>query len=85
MARNFTGEDRDRPVITAEGDRIGTVREVDEGRATVESTEEERGTLTAEVRDMLGWGDEETNERELRSDRVDTHDEGEIRLHAPPR
>lgn len=80
MARDFTSDDRDQPVVTAEGARIGTVSEVNEGRATIESTEDDRGNLTDEVKDMLGWGDEETGERELRSEDVDAFNENEIRL-----
>lgn len=83
MADNFTDEHRDRPVVTAEGDRLGTVSEVSEDRATIESTDEDRGNLTDNVRDMLEWGDDESGEREIRNEDVDTYGDDEIRLRAP--
>lgn len=79
MARDFTDDDRDKSVVTREGDRIGTVRDVNEGRATVERDDDQ--DLTDKVKDMLGWGDDESNE--LRSDHVESYDDDEIRLRNP--
>lgn len=79
MARDFTDDDRDKDIVTSEGDRIGTVRDVNEGRATVERDQDQ--DLTDKVKDMLGWGDDESNE--LRGEHVDSYDENEVRLRGP--
>lgn len=79
MAREFTEDDRDKDIVTSEGDRIGRVRDVNEGRATVER--DTNRDLTDKVKDMLGWGDDDSNE--LRSEHVDTYDDDEIRLRSP--
>lgn len=76
MARNFTDDDRDKDVVTAEGNRIGTVRDVNEGRATVERDPDR--DLTDKIKDLLGWDDDESNE--LRSDHVDSYGDDEVRL-----
>lgn len=83
MVENFTDEHRDRPVITAEGNRIGTISEPNGNRATIESTDEERENLSDDVREMLGWNDDESNEREIRTENVDIDDEKGMHLHGP--
>lgn len=79
MARDFTDEDRNKSVVTGEGDRIGTVSDVNEGRATVERDEDQ--DLTDKVKDMLSWDDDESNE--LRGEHVESYDDDEIRLRNP--
>lgn len=79
MARDFTDDDRDKNVVTSDGTRIGTIRDVNEGRATVERDSEQ--DLTDKVKDLLGWGDDESNE--LRSEHVDSHRDDEVRLRGP--
>lgn len=76
MARNFTDDDRNKPVYTATGDRIGTIRDVHDDRATVDRDDDE--SLTDKVKDMLGWGDDDTYE--LRDEHVDEEREGKIYL-----
>lgn len=53
MAHEFTDEDRDKPVRTAEGERIGTVSDVTDGRASVESDD----GITDTIKEKLGWDD----------------------------
>ncbi|WP_336345295.1 hypothetical protein [Halalkalicoccus ordinarius] len=53
MAHEFTDEDRDKPVRTADGERIGTVSDVSDGRASVESDE----GITDAIKEALGWDD----------------------------
>lgn len=79
MARDFTDDDRDKNVVTSDGTRIGTIRDVNEGRATVERDSGQ--DLTDKVKDLLGWGDDESNE--LRSEHVDSHRDDEVRLRGP--
>lgn len=61
MAHEFTDEDRGRPVRTDDGERIGTVSDVTDGRASVEGDE----GLTDAIKSKLGWDDddEEGNDR----------------------
>lgn len=79
MAREFTDDDRDKDVVTAEGDRIGTVSDVNEGRATVERDED--ADLTDKVKDLIGWGDDDSNE--LRDEHVDSYEDDRVRLRRP--
>lgn len=79
MARDFTDDDRNKDVVTAEGDRIGTVTDVNDGRATVERDED--ADLTDKIKDLVGWGDDDSNE--LRSDHVDSYDDDRVRLRRP--
>ena len=79
MAREFREEDRDKPIVTSEGDRIGRVGSVNEGRATVDRSDDD-DSITDEIKDMLGWGDDDDDERELSSEHVDTHSDDEVRL-----
>ena len=79
MARNFSDDDRDKPVYTAEGTRIGTVHEVEGERARVRRGEEDE-SLTDEIRDLLGWNDDDES-HELRGDQVDRYEENGVHLH----
>lgn len=76
MARNFTDDDRNKDVVTAEGDRIGTIDDVHDDRATVRRDEDT--DLTDKIKGMLDWGDDDSNE--LRSDHVETIDDDRVRL-----
>jgi hypothetical protein len=80
MARKFTSDDRDKEVVTAEGNRVGTISSVDDDdRATVDRDDDQ--SLTDKVKDMLGWGDDD-DDHELRSEHVDEDydDDDRIRL-----
>lgn len=80
MSAKFTQEDRDKPVYTASGDRIGTVSGVDEEEtARVRRREDADEGLMSKVKDMLGW-DDDSDEHQLRSDDVDRRDEEGIYL-----
>ncbi|WP_224332183.1 hypothetical protein [Haloprofundus halobius] len=80
MVREFTEDDRSKDVVTAEGDRVGTIREVNGDRATVDRDDD--SSLTDKVKDLLGWGDDDSNE--LRTEHVDSYDEGRVRLRRSP-
>lgn len=74
MARAFNDDDRDKEVVTAEGDRIGRIRDVDGDRATVEEDE----SLSEKLLDKLGWGDDGPNE--IRREQVDSNTADYLRL-----
>ncbi|MDS0293430.1 hypothetical protein [Halogeometricum luteum] len=78
MARtNFTDDDRNKDVVTADGTRIGTVHDVNDGRATVDRDNDSDG-LTDKLKGMLGWDDDDSNE--IRDEHVDSYDDDRIRL-----
>ena len=79
MARDFTDDDRDKPVFTSQGDRIGTVSGVNDGNARVRHDENDDDSLTDKVKDMLGW-DDDSDEHDLRSDDVDRYDDDGVYL-----
>lgn len=81
MARQFSEEDREKSVVTSEGRTVGTVRDVEPDRATVDRTDDDE-SLTEEIKDMLGWNDDDET-HELRSEDVDRHEEN--RLYLRPR
>ncbi len=78
MDRPFRDDDRQRRVVTNEGHNVGTVREVDEDRATVDRTDD-HDSLTDEIKEMLGWDDDDES-HELRREHVDRHEDDELYL-----
>ncbi|WP_049947939.1 hypothetical protein [Candidatus Halobonum tyrrellensis] len=76
MTRQFTDDDRGKDVLTAEGDRIGTVRDVDGDRATVDRDDD--AALPEKLREMLGWDDHASNE--LHGDHVEEGTADDLRL-----
>jgi hypothetical protein len=79
MVRRFTQEDVDERIVTAAGDTVGTVRGVEDGRATVERTDDDE-SLTDEIKEMLGWSDDDDT-YELTGDDVEEYEDGNrIRL-----
>ncbi|MCH7661767.1 MAG: hypothetical protein IH933_14710 [Euryarchaeota archaeon] len=61
MGYEFTDEDENSPIRTAEGERIGTVSDVNEGRASVEEDE----GITDAIREALGWdSDDDESDRQ---------------------
>lgn len=67
MVRNFKSSDEGSEVYSADGDMIGTVTGVKGNRLHVQP----KGTLSRNIRQMLGWGDAEDEEYELRHATVD--------------
>ena len=78
MARNFRDDDRDKPVYTAEGTRIGRISEVEENTARVRRDEDDE-SFTDEIAELLGWNDDDES-HELRGDHVDRYEEDGIHL-----
>ncbi len=78
MDRPFNNEDRQRRVVTADGQRIGNVRDVNNDRATIEHSDDD-DSLTEDILEFLGWSsDDETHE--LRQDQVERYNNNELRL-----
>lgn len=76
MSHRFTDDDRGKDVVTADGDRIGTVNDVHDDHATVDRDDD--SSLTDKVKDMLGWGDDDSNE--IRDEHVDRTSDDRITL-----
>ena len=72
----FRDDDRGKDVVTAEGNRIGTIDRVDEGRATVDRDDGE--SLTDRIKDMLGWDDDDADE--IRDEHVDRREDDRVYL-----
>lgn len=84
MARDFTDDDREKRVTTADGTQLGTIGDVHGDRATVDrDTDNDDQDLTDKVKDFLGWGDDDDS-NEIRSDHVDSYDDDEVRLRRSP-
>lgn len=83
MARQFSDEDREKPIVTPEGRTIGTVRDVDRDRdrATIDRSDD-HDSLTDEIKDMLGWDDDD-EEHEVRGEHIDRSEDN--RLYLRPR
>lgn len=85
-AREFRDEDREKTVVAPQGFPIGRIDgiEPDGNRATVTRTED-HDSLTDEIKDLLGWDDEEETEAkreeyELHRDHVDQYKDDAIHL-----
>lgn len=79
MARDFTDDDRNKDVVTPDGDRIGTVSNVREGRPYVRTNDDADQGVMDKIRSMLGWEDDE-DEHELRDEHIDSVDDNSVRL-----
>ena len=77
MARDFTDNDRGKGVFDHDGNRIGSITNVNDGRGTVETDDD--SSLTDKLKSALGWDDSDDT-HELRNDDVDTIDDNEVRL-----
>ncbi|AUV83494.1 hypothetical protein C2R22_19115 [Salinigranum rubrum] len=76
MAYQFTEDDRNKRVVTAEGHHVGSVQTIDGARARVDRSESD--SLTDKIKGMLGWDDDDANE--IRDEHVDRSDEDHIYL-----
>ena len=78
MDRPFNDDDREKRVVTSDGRTIGRVRDVDDDRARVDRSDDEE-SLTEEIKDMLGWSDEDES-HELRRDKIDRDEDDKLYL-----
>jgi hypothetical protein len=79
MRRRLTDDDRDKEVVTYEGQRIGTIWRVHDGRATVRRAEDDDGGLSEKVLEFLGWSDDDDDD-EIRDEHVDRVENGRVHL-----
>ena len=77
MARDLTADDKDKPVVMADGTRVGTISHVQNGQARV--TPDEDADLTEVVKSALGWNDADDT-HDLQSDDVENVTDEEVRL-----
>lgn len=84
--REFREDDVDKPIVAPAGITVGTIGTIDpeQGRATVERTEE-HDSLTDEIKEWLGWGDDDDDEpREIRPGHVDRYEDDRVYLRDRP-
>jgi hypothetical protein len=79
MRRRLTDDDRDKELVTYEGRRIGTIRTVHDGRATVRRADDDG--LTETLLEFLGWSDDEEEDDAIRDEHVDRVENGRVYLH----
>lgn len=74
MAHQFTDDDRGKPVVTHDGERVGTVADVADGAATFEADKDLPGPL----REALGVGDGVKST--MQNEQISTVTSDEVRL-----
>lgn len=78
MDNQFSDVHRGKPIVTYNGHTIGTVREVQGDRATVERTDD-HDSLTDEIKELLSWDDEDQT-HELRREHVDRYEDEKLHI-----
>lgn len=73
---NLTDSDEGKRVVSATGEDIGMVTEVEGGKARVDPDP----GITDAIRSKLGWGDADQRDYTLPADRIGTVTDDEIRL-----
>lgn len=77
MVRAFRSSDAGKTVVTASGDKVGTIEEIDQDMAHVRPKE----SLSRSIRRRLGWAeDEEGDTFELSHTQVDDISGNQVRL-----
>lgn len=76
MVRDFTSADEGKRVMTADGKMVGTVDQVQGGKAHVTVDE----SLSQSIRRKLGWTKEGEASYELQQSKVDKISDDEIHL-----
>lgn len=76
MVREFKSSDRNKTVVSADGDEIGTIERVSGNKAYVKPKQ----GLTDSIRDSLGWTDEQEDTYELMHSEVQQFSGDEVHL-----
>ncbi|WP_408957779.1 PRC-barrel domain-containing protein [Natrinema sp. 74] len=76
MTPDFTTDDEGKPVVTADGEQIGTVREVDVHTARVEPGPD----MSDSIKSRLGWRATETTTYRLDEEYVESISDDEVRI-----
>lgn len=66
MVRDFESSDEGKTVVTADGDEVGTIEQIDENMAHVKP----KGSLSRSVRRRLGWAEKDQDMYEITHSRV---------------
>ncbi|WP_135820921.1 PRC-barrel domain containing protein [Halostella litorea] len=76
MRSNITDDDEGKPVVNADGDTVGMVKDVSTGTAHVDPDP----GMTDKIKSKLGWGDMDEDTYPLQEANVDAVTDDEIRL-----
>lgn len=76
MVREFKSSDRNKTVVTEDGDEIGTIERVSGNKAYVKP----KRNISRNIRQRLGWTDDEEEEYELMHSNVQQFSGDEVRL-----
>lgn len=76
MRSTLSEDDEGKRVLTASGDDVGMLKEVDAGRGFVDPDP----GLTDSIRSTLGWGEAQQGDYELVTDRVERVSEDKVVL-----
>lgn len=76
MPTKLTTTDEGKDVVSPTGERIGLVKDVDDGAAHVDPNP----GITDELKAKLGWGDSDGDTYRLRETDVETVTDDEVRL-----
>lgn len=72
----LTDQDEGKPVVDADGEKVGVVSTVKGGKAYVDPDP----SVTDQLMRKLGWGDVDEDHYPLEQDRIDAVTDDEIRL-----
>ncbi|MBV0923981.1 PRC-barrel domain containing protein [Halomicroarcula limicola] len=72
----LSDDDEGKDVVTAGGEKIGIVKEVDRGTAYVDPN----AGLTDELKSVLGWGDRDEDTYPIKADAVAETTDDELHL-----
>ncbi|WP_049979448.1 hypothetical protein [Halolamina rubra] len=75
MVRDFESSDEGKTVVTADGDEVGTIEQIDQNMAHVKP----KGSLSRSVRRRLGWAEDEDT-YEITHSRVAQISDDEVHL-----
>ena len=76
MCAEFTQDDEGKPVLNAEGEQIGIIRDVERGTAHVDPDP----GMTDTIKSKLGWGDTDEETYALEDRDVASITDDEVRL-----
>lgn len=76
MVREFETGDEGKTVVTADGDEVGTIEQIDQHMAHVRP----KGSLSQSVRRRLGWAEQDKDMYEITHSRVAQISDDEVHL-----
>lgn len=73
---HITDDDEGKRVVSATGEKMGRISNVEGGKAYVDPDP----GIADTIRSKLGWGEEEQDDYQLHADRIHTITDDEVRL-----